>query len=286
MKQKSKFSKILKNRNLKIGMSLFGFFLFLVALSYVAAPYSYQDVFPDFQLAAPFWKAAGTSQFWLGTDDLGRDLLSRLLVGARFSVGIGVVSTVFSILIAASLGIISAYYKGRTDKILNQIMESLQAVPSLLLALIVIVVLGSGLINTILSVTIVALPSMYRLVRSAAMVEVSKEYIQASEALGASDIRIMIQHLLPNCLTPILVQSAVCFSDAVLNTAALGFLGLGVQPPYPEWGTMLSDAKNFIEVAPWLMTIPGFCLLLLILSTQLISDGLRDQLDPKLRNRT
>lgn len=286
MKSKSKFSKIFKNRNLKIGITLFGFFIFLVFLSYIAAPYSYQDVFPDFQLAVPFWKMGGSTKFLLGTDDLGRDLLSRLLVGSRFSVGIGVVSTVFSILIAASLGVVSAFYKGRTDRILNLIMESLQAVPSLLLALIVIVVLGPGLINTILSVTIVALPSMYRLVRSAAMVETSKEYIQASEALGASDVRIMAQHLLPNCLTPILVQSAVCFSDAVLNTAALGFLGLGVQPPYPEWGTMLSDAKNFIEVAPLLMTIPGFCLLLLILSTQLISDGLRDQLDPKLRNRT
>lgn len=286
MKPKSKISKVLKNRNLKIGISLFAFFILLVILSYVAAPHSYQEVFPDAQLKVPFWKAEGSTQYLLGTDDLGRDILSRLLVGARFSVGIGVVSTILSIVVAASLGVISAFYKGRTDKVINQIMESLQAVPSLLLALIVIVVLGSGLINTILSVTIVALPSMYRLVRSAAMVETSKEYIQASEALGASSIRIMVQHLLPNCLTPILVQSAVCFSDAVLNTAALGFLGLGVQPPYPEWGTMLSDAKNFIEVAPWLMTIPGICLLLLILSTQLISDGLRDQLDPKLRSRT
>lgn len=282
---KSKYLKLLKNRNLKIGVSLFLFFIFLVILSFVAAPYSYQDVFPEFQLVGPFWKSTGQAQFLLGTDDLGRDVLSRILVGARFSVGIGVVSTILSILVSASLGIISGFYKGRVDRILNQIMESLQAVPSLLLALIVIVVLGSGLMNTILSVTIVALPSMYRLVRSAALVESSKEYIQASQALGASSLRIMLQHLLPNCLTPILVQSAVCFSDAVLNTAALGFLGLGVQAPLPEWGTMLSDAKNFIEVAPWLMTIPGFCLLLLILSTQLISDGLRDQLDPKLRSR-
>jgi dipeptide transport system permease protein len=285
VKPKSKLSKILKNRNLKIGLSLFTFFILLVMVSFVFTPYSYQDVFPDFQMVGPFWQSGASAKFLLGTDDLGRDLLSRLLVGSRFSVGIGIVSTVFSILVAASLGVVSAFYKGRVDKILNLIMESLQAVPSLLLALIVIVVLGPGLMNTILSVTIVALPSMYRLVRSAAMVETSKEYIQASEALGASSLRIMAQHLLPNCLTPILVQSAVCFSDAVLNTAALGFLGLGVQPPLPEWGTMLSDAKNFIEVAPWLMTIPGICLLLLILSTQLISDGLRDQLDPKLRNR-
>jgi ABC-type dipeptide/oligopeptide/nickel transport system permease subunit len=127
---------------------------------------------------------------------------------------------------------------------------------------------------------------MFRLVRSAALIESSKDYIVSAKALGASNFRIIKSHLLPNCVTPILVQSAVCCSEAILNTAALGFLGLGIPAPYPEWGTMLSDSKNFIETAPQLMTIPGLCLLLLILSTQLISDGMRDQLDPKLRGRT
>lgn len=276
----------LKNKNLIIGLIIFGSFLFLSLCSFLFTPYSFQEVFADSQMALPFWKVGSNPMFWLGTDDLGRDTLSRILVGSRFSIGIGLISTVFAIFIAASLGLISGYFKGRTDLIINQFMESLQALPSLLLALMVVVVLGSGLINTILSVTIVSLPVMYRLVRSAAMVESSKDYVQASEALGAQHIRIIFRHLLPNCFTPILVQSAVCFSDAVLNAAALGFLGLGVQAPYPEWGTMLSDSKNYIQQAPWLMTIPGLCLLLLILSTQLISDGLRDQLDPKLRNRT
>ena len=276
----------LKNKNLFIGLNVFSFFVLLVCISIIFTPYSFQDVFPDHQMALPFWKSGFNPSFWLGTDDLGRDTLSRILVGSRFSIGIGVVSTGGAILIAATLGLISGYFKGHTDLIINQAMESLQALPSLLLALMVIVVLGSGLTNTILSVTLVSLPVMYRLVRSAAMIESSKDYIQAAQALGASDARILSKHLFPNCLTPILVQSAVCFSDAVLNTAALGFLGLGVQAPYPEWGTMLSDSKNYIQQAPWLMTIPGVCLLLLILSTQLISDGLRDQLDPKLRNRT
>ncbi len=269
-----------------IGLFIFCSFLLLAVGSLVFTPYSFQEVFSDSQMAMPFWKAGYNPLFWLGTDDLGRDTLSRLLVGSRFSIGIGLISTFFSILIAAGLGLVSGYFKGRTDLIINQVMESLQALPSLLLALMVVVVLGSGLFNTILSVTIVALPVMYRLVRSAAMIESSKDYVQASQALGARHRRVIFNHLLPNCFTPILVQSAVCFSDAVLNTAALGFLGLGVQAPYPEWGTMLSDSKNYIQQAPWLMTIPGVCLLLLILSTQLISDGLRDQLDPKLRNRT
>lgn len=264
---------------------LFSFFALLVLLSFVITPYSYQEVFAENQLNLPFWKSGANPLFWLGTDDLGRDTLSRILIGSRFSIGIGLVSTVISIFVAASLGLISGYYKGRTDLIINQVMESLQALPSLLLALMVVVILGSGLFNTILSVTIVSLPAMYRLVRSAALIECSKDYVQASTALGASHTRIIFGHLLPNCYTPILVQSAVCFSEAVLNAAALGFLGLGVQAPYPEWGTMLSDAKNYIQQAPWLMTIPGICLLFLILSTQLISDGLRDQLDPKLRNR-
>ena len=277
--------KVFKNKNLLIGMFLFLFFSLFVLLSFFITPYSYQEVFSENQLSLPFWKDGANALFWLGTDDLGRDTLSRILIGSRFSIGIGLISTFFAVLVAASLGLISGFYKGRVDLVVNQVMESLQALPSLLLALIVVVILGSGLWNTILSVTIVALPAMYRLVRSAAMIEMSKDYVQASIALGASNMRIIFNHLLPNCYTPILVQSAVCFSEAVLNAAALGFLGLGVQAPYPEWGTMLSDAKNYIQQAPWLMTIPGICLLLLILSTQLISDGLRDQLDPKLRNR-
>ena len=273
------------NKNLLIGITLFAAFLILLLLSFVITPYSYQEVFAENQLSLPFWKNGSNPLFWLGTDDLGRDTWSRLLVGSRFSIGIGLASTIFAILVAATLGLISGYFKGKIDIVINQIMESLQALPSLLLALIVVVILGTGLFNTILSVTIVSLPAMYRLVRSATMIECAKDYVQASTALGASHLRIIFSHLLPNCYTPILVQSAVCFSEAVLNAAALGFLGLGVQAPYPEWGTMLSDAKNYIQQAPWLMTIPGICLLLLILSTQLISDGLRDQLDPKLRQR-
>ncbi|MBY0554495.1 ABC transporter permease [bacterium] len=271
--------KLLKNRGFFIGFCLFSFFAFTALLAAIWTPYSYQEVFENSALLKP------SAQFWLGTDDLGRDILSRLLIGSQLSLGIGILVGGISIVVGASLGVISGYFGGKVDQILVQIMNAIQALPSLLLALFVVAILGGGVLNTILSVTLVSIPLMYRMVRSAAIVESSKEYIVSARALGASDFRIIKSHIFPNCTTPILVQMAVCCSDAILNTAALGFLGLGIPAPYPEWGTMLSDSKTFIETAPQLMTMPGLCLLLLILSTQLMSDGLRDQLDPKLRGR-
>jgi len=271
--------KLLGNRSFLIGLCIFSFFVFVAALALVWTPYSYREVFENSALLKP------SAQFWLGTDDLGRDLLSRLLIGAQLSLGIGVLVGGISIVIGATLGVASGYYGGKVDQILVQIMNAIQALPSLLLALFVVAILGGGVMNTILSVTLVSIPIIFRLVRSCALVEASKDYIVSARALGASDARIMISHIFPNCITPILVQTAVCCSEAILNTAALGFLGLGIPAPFPEWGTMLSDAKTYIETAPQLMTLPGACLLLLILSTQLMSDGLRDQLDPKLRGR-
>lgn len=272
-------SEMMKNKSFVIGIVLFSFFLLMALLAVVWTPYSYQEVFDSAALLPPSMK------YWLGTDDLGRDIFSRLLVGAQLSLGIGVLVGGISIVVGATLGIVSGYLGGKVDQVLVQIMNSIQALPSLLLALFVVAILGGGVLNTILSVTLVSIPLMFRMVRSAALVESSKDYVVSARALGASDFRIIKSHLFPNCTTPILVQTAVCCSDAILNTAALGFLGLGIPAPYPEWGTMLSDAKTFIETAPQLMTMPGVCLLLLILSTQLISDGLRDQLDPKLRGR-
>lgn len=273
------FLKMLKNKSFLIGLCIFSFFLFTAVLAIFWTPYSYQEVFENAALLPP------SGRFWLGTDDLGRDIFSRLLVGSQLSLGIGVLVGGISIVIGATLGVVSGFYGGKLDQFLVQIMNAIQALPSLLLALFVVAILGGGVLNTILSVTLVSIPIMFRLVRSAALVEASKDYVVSAHALGASDARIIKSHLFPNCITPILVQTAVCCSEAILNTAALGFLGLGIPAPFPEWGTMLSDSKTFIETAPQLMTMPGVCLLLLILSTQLISDGLRDQLDPKLRGR-
>jgi len=264
--------KVFRNKNIIFGLSLFGFFFICFMVSLFWTPHQYNEIFDGMAL-----QPAG-SKFLLGTDDLGRDLFSRLLKGSQFSLGIGLIVGGISVIIGASLGLISGYFGGRIDHFINQVMNALQAMPSLLLALFVVAILGPSVINTILSVTLVSIPTMYRLVRSSSLVEMSKEYIQSARAVGAGHSRIILRHLLPNCVTPILVQTAVCCSEAILNTAALGFLGLGIQAPYPEWGTMLSDSKNLMESAPQLMMIPGICLLLLILSTQLISDGLRDHL--------
>ncbi len=270
---------ILKNKSLLIGVCLFSFFALVCLVSLFWTPYDSKEIFDGAALLAP------SARYLLGTDDLGRDLFSRLLVGSQLSIGIGLLVGGISIVLGASLGLVAGYFGHRTDQILTLIMNALQAMPSLLLALFVVAILGPSVLNTILSVTLVSIPIMYRLVRSAAQIENSKDYVTSAKAVGASHFRIIRSHLFPNCLTPILVQTAVCCSEAILNTAALGFLGLGIPAPYPEWGTMLSDSKNLMESAPHLMILPGLCLLFLILSTQLISDGLRDQLDPKLRGR-
>lgn len=273
------FKFLAKNRSLLIG-SIFLFIFILIALiAIVWTPFSYKEIFDSAALLPP------GDPYTLGTDDLGRDLLSRLMVGAQLSLGIGLLVGGLSIIVGASLGVTAGYFGGRFDRTVTQGMNALQAMPSLLLALFVVAILGPSVLNTILSVTLVSIPIMYRLVRTSAMIESQKDYIVSARALGAKHIRIIAKHLVPNCMTPILVQSAVCCSEAILNTAALGFLGLGIPAPFPEWGTMLSDSKNFMETAPRLLWAPGLCLLFLILSTQLISDGLRDQLDPKLRGR-
>lgn len=268
--------KLFKNRSFFIGFCLFSFFMFTAVLAFFWTPHSYQEVFENSALLKPSFK------YLLGTDDLGRDILSRLLIGSQLSLGIGILVGGIAVAVGASLGVVAGFSGGKIDQFFVQIMNAIQALPSLLLALFVVAILGGGVFNTILSVTLVSIPLMFRLVRSGAIVESSKDYVVSARALGASNFRIIRSHIFPNCTTPILVQTAVCCSEAILNTAALGFLGLGIPAPYPEWGTMLSDSKTFIETAPQLMTMPGICLLLLILSTQLMSDGLRDQLDPKL----
>lgn len=273
------FKFLAKNKSLLIGSVVLSIFVLISLLGIVWTPFSYKEIFDSAALLPP------GGLYTLGTDDLGRDLLSRLMIGAQLSLGIGLLVGGISIVIGASLGVTAGYFGGRFDRIVTQAMNALQAMPSLLLALFVVAILGPSIINTIISVTLVSIPIMYRLVRTSAMIETQKDYVVSAKALGASHTRIIVKHLAPNCLTPILVQSAVCCSEAILNTAALGFLGLGIPAPFPEWGTMLSDSKNFMETAPRLLWAPGLCLLFLILSTQLISDGLRDQLDPKLRGR-
>jgi len=198
---------------------------------------------------------------------------------------IGFFVVLVSMTIGTFLGLISGYFEGKVDKLIMGVVDIIMSFPSILLAIIVVAVLGPGITNAILAVSVVSIPSFTRIVRSSVLVEKNKDYVQAAISFGAKDFRILFKEILPNCMAPLIVQATLCFSDGILNTAALGFLGLGAQPPLPEWGIMLSDARAYIESAPWMVTLPGLCILALVLGFNLFGDGLRDALDPKLKGR-
>jgi len=231
----------------------------------------------------PVWADGGSWRFVLGTDGLGRDMLSRLLHGARVSLFIGVSVMSVSFVVGIALGLSAAWLRGGVDVVVCRVMDLIMAVPSLVLAILVVSVLGATLANTIVAVTIVYLPRYVRLVRASAMNELSKEYVIASRVAGVGALRLMLSTVLPNCLAPLIVQAALGVSDAILEAAALGFLGLGAQPPIAEWGTMLADAREFIRSNPSLVTLPGLAILVTVVSINLLGDGLRDALDPKMR---
>lgn len=271
------------HRSAVLGASLVGFFALVALLSPVIAPYGYDHVFPDFVRVGTFWQANGSPQFPLGTDDIGRDVLSRLIYGAPVSLGIGFFVVVISTVFGTALGLIAGTLGGAIDQILSRLMDILMAMPSMLMAIVVVSILGPSLMNTILAVGIVSVPAVFRLVRGAVLSEMEKTYVTAARSYGAGWWTISVVNVLPNCMAPLIVQASLGFSDGILNAAALGFLGLGAQPPLPEWGTMLSDARASIESSPWLVTLPGLCILLTVVGFNLLGDALRDALDPKLK---
>ncbi|ANF27468.1 ABC transporter permease subunit [Stutzerimonas stutzeri] len=248
------------------------------------APYNPSEQFRDFLLTPPAWQEGGTAQFILGTDELGRDMLSRLIHGARLSLLIGLASVVFSLLPGILLGLMAGFSPTRLGPFIMRLMDIMLALPSLLLAVAIVAILGPGLINTIFAIAIVSLPSYVRLTRAAVMTELNRDYVTASKLAGAGTLRLMFISVLPNCMAPLIVQATLSFSSAILDAAALGFLGLGVQPPTPEWGTMLASARDYIERAWWVVSLPGLAILLSVLAINLFGDGLRDALDPKLKN--
>ena len=219
---------------------------------------------------------------WLGTDDVGRDLFSRLLYGARLSLGIGFLAVLLSLIVGLPLGLWAGFAGGRVDQIIMRMIDVLMSIPNILLAIVLVAILGPGINNTILAVSFVGLPNLVRVVRGVVLGEREKLYVQAAQSYGSSRLRILGRHILPNCLAPIIVQATLGFSDAILNAAALGFLGLGAQPPTPEWGVMLADSRSYLESAWWLVTLPGACILLSSLCFNLLGDGLRDAFDPRL----
>ncbi|CUB02857.1 dipeptide ABC transporter permease DppC [Marinomonas fungiae] len=249
----------------------------------VVAPHSPSDQARDALLLPPAWMEGGNWAYVLGTDDVGRDILSRIIHGARLSLSVGLVAVTASLFMGILLGLVAGYCKGVVDTIIMRIVDIMLAMPSLLLAIAIVAVLGPSIVNAALAISIVSLPHYVRLTRAATMAEMSRDYVTSSRVIGASPLRLMFICILPNCVAPLIVQATLGFSSAILDMAALGFLGLGAQPPTPEWGSMLADALQFVQRAWWVVTFPGLMILLTVLAFNLMGDGLRDALDPKLK---
>ncbi|RUV56584.1 ABC transporter permease subunit, partial [Mesorhizobium sp. M5C.F.Ca.IN.020.29.1.1] len=266
-----------------IGLVVFAALVLIAIFAPLVAPHSPDEQFRDSLLTPPVWQEGGKSMFLLGTDAVGRDMLSRLIFGARFSLFIGLVVVVFSLTSGIVLGVLAGYFRGWVDTLIMRIMDVILAFPSLLLALVLVAILGPGLFNAMLAIALVLQPHFARLTRAAVMAEKNREYVISAKVAGASHLRLMVKTILPNCLAPLIVQATLSFSNAILEAAALGFLGVGAQPPTPEWGTMLATAREFILRAPWVVTFPGLAILITVLAINLIGDGLRDAFDPKLK---
>lgn len=264
-----------KNRLALGGLIILSFFILVALLAPVIAPYDPARQFTDF-LAPPSWYENSKAQFLLGTDDLGRDIFSRLLYGARLSLKLAFYVVAAAGLIGIALGSIAALSHRWINHLVIRAMDLLLALPSLLLAIVIVAIIGAGLPNAIYAVAIVLIPHFVLVTNNAIEAEVNKEYVTAAILDGTSKFRLFTHTIFPNILPHIIIQVTVALSIAILDIAALGFLGLGAQPPNPEWGTILSESRNNIMLAPWTVTLPGLCIFFVLMSINLVGDGLRD----------
>lgn len=271
------------NRGAVAGLVVIVLVLFCALFAPLIAPHEPNLTNNMVFLKPPFWQEGGSLSYPLGTDAIGRDILSRLIYGARLSLVIGIAVVALAIVVGIVLGLIAGYFKGLADIAIMRLMDILMTMPSLLLAIVIVAILGPGLMNAMLAVAIVVLPHYVRITRAAVITEASKDYVIAAQVSGAQTVRLMFSEILPNCAAPLIVQATLGVSTAILDAAALGFLGLGAQPPTPEWGTMLADAREFVLRAWWVVTFPGLAILITVLAFNLLGDGLRDALDPKLK---
>ena len=277
------WSAFRENRGAVLGLCI----VTLVVLAGIFASFLTQydplEQYRDAVKLPPIWVTGGSWAHPLGTDPLGRDMWARLLYGSRLSIYIGLAVMLVSTAFGVVVGLLAAWRGGWVDVIVQRMMDLIISIPDILLSIMVIAVIGPNLTNTIISIMVVYLPRYVRLVRSSALVELSKDYVTASKVAGVGPMRMMLTAVLPNCVAPLIVQAALGVSDAILAAAALGFLGLGAQPPTPEWGSMLGDAKDLMQSHPWVMAMPGLCILITVVAINLMGDGLRDALDPRLR---
>jgi dipeptide transport system permease protein len=271
------------NRGAVIGLATIAALLLVALLAPWIAPHAPNETNSAVFLLPPAWQEGGSTSYLLGTDAIGRDILSRLMYGARLSLSIGVAVVALSVVAGIVLGLVAGFFRGVLEIAIMRLMDIVLTLPSLLLAIVIVAILGPGLVNAMLAVAIVVLPHYVRITRAAVIAEVSRDYVTAARVSGAGTLRLMFSEVLPNCAAPLIVQASLGISTAILDAAALGFLGLGAQPPSPEWGTMLADAREFVLRAWWVVTFPGLAILAAVLAFNLLGDGLRDALDPKLK---
>lgn len=272
-----------ENRGAVFGLYVIAVIFIAALLAPLIAPHAPNEQFRDHLLQPPFWQEGGSTSFLLGTDAVGRDIFSRLLYGARYSFYIGFVVVIIAASTGIVVGLIAGFAPKWLDNLIMRLMDIILSFPSLLLALVLVAILGPSLTNAMLAIAVVLQPHYVRLTRAAVMSERTKDYVTASKVAGTRGAALMFLTVLPNCMSPIIVQAAMSFSTAILDAAALGFLGMGAQPPAPEWGTMLAESREFILRAWWVVTFPGLAILISVLAINLVGDGLRDALDPKLR---
>jgi peptide/nickel transport system permease protein len=267
-----------KNKLAIIGLVIISFFIILALFAPLIAPEGINDQKLPERLSSP------SLEYWLGTDDFGRDILSRVIYGARISLWIGFFSVLGSIVVGSILGILAGYYGRWVDTVISRSFDIMLAFPSILLAIAIVTILGPSLQNALIAIAIINVPNFGRLIRSKVLSVKQEEYILAAQSVGMGDSRILFHHILPNSIAPVIVQGTLAIATAIIEAAALGFLGLGAQAPYPEWGKMLADSKQFITQAPWTMIAPGLAIMLVVLGFNLMGDGLRDALDPRMKH--
>lgn len=282
-KKRSQFEEVWrrlkKNKMAMIGLAIV---VFLVLLAVFADfLFDYEEVVIKQNTAIRL--QGPSAEHWFGTDEFGRDILARLVHGGRISLVVGVIAVAIALVLGGTLGAISGFFGGKVDMLISRAMDILLAVPSLLLSITIVSALGPSIINLMIAIAVSSVPGYARIVRSSVMTVRDNEFVEAAKAIGANDAQIIASHILPNCLAPIIVQVSLKVASAILSTSGLSFLGLGVKAPTPEWGSMLSGGRAYLRNAPHLTVFPGLCIMLTILSMNLLGDGLRDALDPKLK---
>jgi ABC-type dipeptide/oligopeptide/nickel transport systems, permease components len=277
-----------QNKGAVLGLAVFLLIVFIAVFADLIAPYGYKETFmPLYKLPPSFSPVIANDEiariFILGTDDVGRDIFSRIIIGSRYSLIIGFIVVAISLFFGIILGLIAGFFGGVLDALIMRLMDVIMSIPSLLLALTIVTVMQLEIWSAIIAFAVIYQPHFVRLTRAAVMAEKNQEYVIASRLAGAGKMRLMLKTIFPNCMAPIIVQGTLTFSNAILDVAALGFLSQGVPPPNPEWGTMLATAREFISSHWWIVTFPGIAILITVLSINLIGDGLRDALDPKMK---